>query len=464
MRASFKIKLKQIIFTLLLTPALLSACAKKNEHHSPAQSPNQATPLVKVEKQASFEQALVVANSTSLHCETQADCPAAVGLLLAADKAGGFMPDSDSVAACTAALVGEDLVLTNSHCLPSTLRLMPDLCAERVRLVFPQTAEHPEETIACAAVLGFSERETEMSPDLALLRLGRKTKRAPFSASRSGVANFTPLKSYKVNPDLKKLTGFLRAETCVSAANSYRMPIYQNLQSPAVVLGDCTALPGNSGSPLLSPSGELVALMQADLPISDNARREWKVESEGRISPLALGTSLICLAANLPEWKWNEICATVTEEDVALAPRPRIRQFLSSPELQQKAQSLLAPFTAQSKLLGWHRVEEQTKPLRRLEKLVPQCLAPSAEWVSHFSDNNNLAESAELVLEIPQLSLEIRFNRYLQPAAPVALLHASEKKLYRFSPKLAAEAGTLELASDKEKLTLPLCGQSPDPH
>lgn len=411
-----KIQNNYYLITLALA-SLLPACAKHRASPAApaaASSPNQAVSLVQVQKTSSFHQALTIVRSTSLRCENPADCPAQVALFLAADKPGGFEKSSDSVGACTAALVGEDLVLTNSHCLPSAVKLLPELCAERVRLIFPRTSGHPEETFACSQVLGFSEIPTDMSPDLALLRLAKKTTRPFLPVNRSGVAGDTPLKSYKVNPDLSTFSGILRAETCLSVANSYRMPIYRQASDPALVLGDCSAVPGNSGSPLLRQNGELVAVMQAELPISEKARREWGGVEGTEFAPLAMGTSLVCLAADLPDWQWNETCAPVSEEDVRLAPRPRIRQFLNAPALAQKIEELLAPFRSQNAQLRWERAELETKALRRQETFAPAC-----------------GNTAEIELDIPRLSLEIKFNRYLQALEPTARITETERKSFR---------------------------------
>lgn len=450
-------------FYLLALIVLLPGCAKqKPAPAAPPASPNQAAPLVKVEEVASFTDAMQVVATTSLDCE-DGSCPLQVGLFLAADKAGGFSPGSDSVAACTAVLVGEDLALTNSHCIPSAVKLLPDLCAERVRIVLPESAGYPEESLACAALLGHSERATNVSPDLALIRLERKSARPAALLRRDGMANGARLRSVKVNPDLKNLRGSVKSETCVSVASSYRMPIYTGPSSPALVLGDCTALPGNSGSPFFDSDGRVAGLMQAALPISENSRREWGEHLESKetpIAPLALGTSLLCLGAEPPAWSWNPACATVTEEDVARA-RPRIRQLLGSEGLEESTRAILAPYHAQTRLLRLERNVLETRPLRRKEGLVPACLAPAALWTADFSAPNGapLPESAEIELELPFFSLELRFNRFLQPLPAVALITGSTRAKYAFSPRRAAEEGALQLspADNGEPITLPAC-------
>ncbi|MGZ3705361.1 MAG: hypothetical protein ACXWP1_05235, partial [Bdellovibrionota bacterium] len=136
----------------------LAGCTKTPHVTTQAVQANSggADSLVQVTPMASFTLALETAAKSSLSCATPDQCPASVGMLLSADQAGGFAPHSDSLAACTAVLVADDLVLTNSHCIPSAVKLLPDLCANRVRLVLPETENFPEENLACKALLGFS--------------------------------------------------------------------------------------------------------------------------------------------------------------------------------------------------------------------------------------------------------------------------------------------------------------------
>ncbi len=437
----------------LLLPALLAlSCAReKPPSHSPT-SINQSVPLVQVEKIGSYKEAVELIRATTLECASS-ECPPSVGLFLAADKAGGFAPDSDSVAACTAVLVGEDLALTNSHCIPSAVKLLPDLCSERIRITFPATAHSAEESFACSALLGHSERATSTSPDLALLKLEKKTSRPYPALNRSGVANSTPLLSVKVNPHLKNKTGTIVSEYCVSAAGSYRMPIYRDESSPSLVMGDCTAIPGNSGSPLFDKTGNLTGLMQAALPISENSFAEWSKlleKSEESITSLALATSLICYQGTLPAWEWNTLCATVTEEDVARA-RPRIRQFLSDVGLETRTEATLKRFRDQSPLLQLERIARETRTLRRKETLAPHCMTPPSSWTTSFLDSDGkLLEQAELSLDLPEISLELRFNRFLQLTSPAAQLSGSAQKKFLFSPRAAAERGELELRSTED--------------
>jgi hypothetical protein len=388
--------MKQAAHSLLLLALL--AFAGCGRHRAPAGPERQGA--VAVEPVPSLAAAIAGIQDGTVRCGG-ADCPANVGLLLAADAAGGLDPQSDAILGCTASLVGEDLAITNSHCIPSAVKLLPDLCKERVRLTLPASGGGPEETFACAALLGVSARETATSPDLALFRLDRKTKRAPFVTARDGVAPGSTLRSLRVTPDLKHRTGTLVAEDCRAVAGSYRMPVYTDEKSAVVVAGDCKALPGNSGSPLVGEDGRLRAVLQADLPVSDAARAAWGPHADGDLAPLAMGTSLRCLAKDLPEWSWNVDCVTIEEADVAAA-RPRLRQLLETDAYRGEIDAFLAPYRAQTSLVELARREVSTSALDRREKLEPSCARGAGD----------------ISVRIPQYAISVRFNRYLQLVSP----------------------------------------------
>jgi hypothetical protein len=413
----------RILLPLLLLS--LAACSKAPEAHIEAVQANaaQAETMVKVEHTASLSAALDLADHASLTCLDPTQCPAGVGMLLAADDAGGFAPTSNSIAACTAVLVGEDLALTNSHCIPSAVKLLPDLCASRVRIAFAGNEALPAETVPCAALVGFSKRATPMSPDLALIRLVRKMGRAPFPAARTGVEPESVLRSYRVNPDLKNRAGSLVSDSCRAVAGSYRMPVYTSASSSVLVLGDCNVIPGNSGSALVSAEGALVGVVQATLPLSAASQELWGAHSSVAFAPLSMGTSLRCLKADpaLGTFGWDETCATIEDEDVASA-RPLISELAKQEPLTQEIAGLLAPFLGQSATVKLERAVLTNGSLDRRETLRPAC---------GFNE--------PVSLQIPVFNLSIRFNRYLQLAPAAATIETVAEQTFEPADSCATD-------------------------
>jgi hypothetical protein len=439
---------------LPLLALFLVSCAKQRS--GPTSSATAHT-LVAVRAMGSLDAAIAeVQNGGTVTCAAKDACPPSVGMLLAADAAGGLDPGSDSLLGCTTVLVAANLALTNSHCIPSAVKLLPDLCASRMKLILPAADGHPAESFSCQRLLGFSLRETATSPDLALLQLDHSTNRALFPLDRSGVPVGGILQSFRVTPDLKNRAGLLSASQCTPAPGSYRMPVYTSQGSSVFVTGDCGANPGNSGSPFLDGNGKLRGLLQADLPIPADALAQWLphlAPPEKAFAPLNLGTSLVCLSSDPGGgvWNWNPACTSISDDDVQDA-RPRLHDLLVTPLFLGTA--LLSPFERQTPIFNWTATPLSLHVLDGEASLSPSCLRPVVEWAGLFG--GNLPKSAELNLTVPRFSVSVQFNRYLQLTSPSIEIESTNRVMFSFSPQDAAQ-GRATISSEGKSIELVSC-------
>lgn len=402
------------LFALSLILAL-SSCAKNKEES--------ATSLVRVLHTASLTESLSVARNAQLHCADPADCPAAVGLLVSVGT------DPNVVSTCTSFLVGEDLLLTNSHCLPSAVKMLPDLCAERVSVVFTDGR-----SFRCAALLRASERPNAISPDLAVLRLEKKTGLRPLGLDRAGVEINRQYLAYKIDPG-SGASGELVAQRCLSVPGSYRFPLYKNKRDPLFLTGDCASRAGNSGAPLLDKSGRAVGIFQAELGLTQEQRDAWAphLRAGEEFSPLAIGTSLRCLKAE---------CAPTDEESLLL---PSIADFASP--------SLPAP----SALLRWEQRPTRRRSLERQEGMTPVCFKDPQEWIERYRrpGTDEYEQDASIEVALPTLLQRIVFNRYMQVSAEAKVSTTNARG--RFSPASLAEKGSSPLDLGDTLVDLPVC-------
>jgi hypothetical protein len=396
---------KHIFILLLLT---LAACSKgRNSGHTGTDS------LVRTIHTLSAEAANSLLKTTSIRCADANDCPSSVGLFAA-------QADAD-VNTCTAFLVGEDLAVTNAHCIPSAVKLMPSLCAEKIKLILPASGNFPEETFRCAKLETITNRPNDFSPDLAIIRLDRKTKRQALDLDNNGMIPENSYLAYKVNPlkhQPNKPTGELVAEKCQAIGNSYLFPLYR-AATDSVFTSSCNSIPGNSGSPLLNAEGKAAGVLQASLQASEEQTAVWLpylAAGQNSFARMALGTNLNCLNANDLSIARN--CVTNSEEDLE---RPKITEFLQSSELISETNQLLKPFLAQQENFRWERAVVTRHTLEREETLEPGCII-----------NTGGTDPAVSVAMIPTFSIRISFNRFLQPSAHAQLLKV-EKQDFRFS-------------------------------
>lgn len=432
--------LKRLPLCLLLLA--LVGCSKEKDESPPPLS------LVREIPAASLVEAESLAEAARLRCENSAECPANIGLFVATKP--------DGVLTCTAFLVEEDVVATNSHCFPNVVKQLGDLCAERVSLVLPASGGKSEATFACKEYLGSSERPNALSPDIALFRLQKKTGRAPLPLNRNGVAPAASFQAYKVNPG-PGASGTLVHQSCLAVDRSYRFPLYERASDPIFTVGDCRSVPGNSGSPLLNAQGEAVGIFQTDLTVtSESARKVWgpHLLPGEDFAPLALGTSLRCLRST----ERFDLAADCAPVDDQLLPKPRIEDLL--PSLDTKRAALLSEARAHlPKALRWEFRELKNQALVREETLIPSCFEPTGDWLGDFELIENPGRYLEEVVlpgDLPVFQSKIRFNRYMQVSAESTLLKSDDVKV-EFSPAAVAASGRSLVKAGSEEAELPLC-------
>ena len=216
--------------------------------------------------------------SVSLLGQTHAVCGARTGCLpsvgfLAAANAGG-------VGLCTAVLIGPDLVLTNSHCVPEDLKQSGASCANRVRIAFPaqDAAGIVEEVLDCDEVVSVSaigDPAFLAVPDYALLRLSHASQRRPISlGAANGVGDSELLSVHRATlTSSDRPLASIDSAVCRSVMNSAVLPSYNRPNSPILLLADCPMAVGNSGAAILDSQGKLAALLQSTL--SESMRRQF---------------------------------------------------------------------------------------------------------------------------------------------------------------------------------------------
>lgn len=401
----------------LLCALTLASCSKRR---------NEAQSLVHEIPMESISAALAMADAAKINCADSAACPENVGLFVGAS--------GSSVSTCTAFLVSADTIATNSHCIPSAVKLMPDLCAERVRVILPKSGEKMEESFACEALLGQSDRPNEISPDLALFRV-KPTGRQAINVNRGGVKPNALHTAFKMNP-AQGASGTLVAQSCLTVPDTYRFPLYRGESGSLFVTGDCPSVPGNSGAPLLNADGQAVGIFQAELQLEEEQKKQWgPYLKEGEtFAPLALGTSLRCWKGE--GWNWEETCAPVDPEEIV---RPSIRDFLGElePRLEEMAHAL------NNQIFRWKAVVTRRLLLENEYRLEPDCFEPLENWAGYYlitADPLMLEEEARLSLPLPSLRAAMRFNRYMQADAAVSLKDASPRE-FVFHPAALARDG-----------------------
>jgi hypothetical protein len=163
---------------------------------------------------------------------------------------------------CTAFLVDDKTMMTNSHCIPDELKKNKSKnCADYMGFVFRSKGE--KHTRFCKQVKYFSEiGESKNKPDYALVELDSPVLNTRgFVVNRVGVESggLSEIHSFDPKRSGGTIFGNYRKSTCVSKeksiigsfleSRSSIIPIFRN----DIEAFNCNVIPGNSGSPAVKP-------------------------------------------------------------------------------------------------------------------------------------------------------------------------------------------------------------------
>lgn len=278
--------------TLLLTlsiVAILPACAKKKESSS-----SETNTVYKIPSD-SLSSSQEMARNATVSCSGTGECSPSVGLLSIASP--------DSAGQCSASLIGDDIVVTNSHCIADDLKSTGSSCRDRLWLNFASDSSHPEydSRIGCDKVL-YSSPETgePSSPDYAYIKLQKKSNRPTLRFSRSGFSDQESYFVHKVNPIRfpGRISGSQTSAPCKAVYGSMMLESFFHSQAKVALLTECEVIKGNSGGPVLAADGTvrgvIFAYMETDRAY-DRFSKNSAITLEGRFVRMNLASNFACL-------------------------------------------------------------------------------------------------------------------------------------------------------------------------
>ncbi len=183
----------------------------------------------------------------------------------------------DWMGQCTAFLVDDQLLMTNSHCLPKSLKADGANCRANIQVFFPKTDDEPAEAAICEHVVRASKLASskgplmERTPDYALLKLNRPLKRKFFKLNRGGLEEKTKLVFYSVEPQsYSEIRGLIRTRRCTAIQRSVAAPSFIQPFADVASVVDCQFpnrspgpfVHGNSGSPGIDSTGQVRVIEQ----------------------------------------------------------------------------------------------------------------------------------------------------------------------------------------------------------
>jgi hypothetical protein len=256
------------VLVVLFTAALLSCSLKAGKLQTSVISDLNGSPLPEGPNlqviMTTAEELEPLVKEASVSCEDPNACPQAVGYLLSkvVDK------KKTAIFQCTGFLIDQDTFVTNSHCVPASIRKDGANCGEVIEILFPGINEKVKadrtrcKTVIHAAQISNHELENFQGRDYAILKLTRKIRREPFKVSRTGLPDDTKLISFAVDPISDTVpTGLLKRRECKTVQGVQFAPEYRDAFAPIAAAASCALVQGNSGSPMVDENMYLKGIL-----------------------------------------------------------------------------------------------------------------------------------------------------------------------------------------------------------
>lgn len=227
-----------------------------------------------------------VMSQQTLSCPT-GDCPDAVARLFIIN-----FDDADESANCTGTLIGEKLLLTNSHCID--MGSLEDVCDGFYAVFNTKLGGH--EVARCEEVLYRNNHHARNRQDLAnndyaLIKLDRTIRAKPVEINRAGFAPGDKVHPFVID-HISVFNSRIVKLNCTVASDSSN--------GRDNVLENCPAIQGNSGSSIFDTKGRVAGVLYAgeDTSVDETTPYATRIAAP----TISLGFSMDRILEDLDAW------------------------------------------------------------------------------------------------------------------------------------------------------------------
>lgn len=367
-------------------------------------------------------------------CEDELHCNESVAKLVVVDR--------QNVRYCTATLIGKDVLLTSSSCLPKTLRVPSLNCAANIFAIFPKTTFHNKEIVNCNKIVS-SDTNEEGDPalwnsDFAFIKLAKKVSRKTIKVSRKGMKEDIPYRFYKVDLE-NDYDASQKLEYCYPVYDTYANPFSSNRFSPLVTVRDCISETGNSGAPLIDFNEEIVGVFSGKL---DKGVGTFITNTNLMIEPMApihhvANTACVRTPRMFNTSGLNPEC----RKGISTALLDRYRdQLLNSKKIHAKNMNdIKDELETPEKYFKWKVSFLMDSKGKSYEPHFgkPRCFFDIKSWIDEFKRVGGRIRSwSTIEVDVPNFRLETKLDRKLKPISFVAD-KGSKKYKVSFNPRYA---------------------------
>lgn len=342
------------------------------------------------------------------------NCPTGLALLVGLEKGKAYR--------CSAFVLENGLVYTNSHCLPEKLSAKPGVsCRDSIGLVFNVGGQMKR--VGCETIVNSTPLESRGVQDVAVLKVNLPAGVAPFKSDLRSRYSGERVTILKVDPK-GDWNGEITREQCSLKMNTFFGEFFDGPQSPALNTLGCETMGGNSGSPILDKNGVVLGLHQASLKEKSDLGLRIAGHFRNRsFSTLGTATNLSCLCR---DFGIEQSCSSLPSSchDVGYKGSDRRRsQLIESAVIKRDADAAVKLLNNMSSGLtgairwevayGHRLLREQSENALRVNLMVaPKCISSLREFSSILEASpSELRETThQIEVEAPFCKMNFLFN------------------------------------------------------
>jgi Trypsin len=337
------------------------------------------------------------------------------------------------ISACTAELIGNDTLLTNSHCLGEG-KENPSVLCDNMTVVFAANSSGGAERAHCKKVLFKSDISAPNyeQPDFAIFQIDHELNRGYQHILRTGLGHEETVHIARINPSVKGF-GTVVASTCTIVHGTYFRPLALTDVDPIQMMKGCVINRGNSGSAVTDDSGRIKGLLYAtpllkEMRASPDPKVMAFTEKLDSFNP-AIITNSSCM--DYPFENAGPIsptCAADTKGKTVDAP---------SLDFSEAEDTLATQFRETAKAtevdfrVGYHPSARRSAIDETLT-IKPFCFKTPAQWVSAIDKSEDSNYAIKTV--VPQWLITLEVNDDIQASAVVRPLPPVSLEI-NFAPK-----------------------------
>jgi V8-like Glu-specific endopeptidase len=329
---------------------------------------------------------------------------------------------------CTWFLIDKDHAVTNSHCISKELKNKKRKikCGDYLKGVF--RGEDGDEKRSCSEILHYSKidgnRGVFKYSDYALIKLDKPVIISKyFKLSRSGIGENEGVLIDSMNHTSWEggTYSILKKHQCIVKSSNFFKKITSRGTSPVTVFKEantdnyCKTIGGNSGSPVLNQSNEVIGILHGGLGENAEEIYDEKEDTENITTDIGIITNFRCQEFNkkfMKEGMPKDCLSDSLKARKVFAPNLGVKNEISDIDKKTEEISARLPKYLRYKV-------DSTRIGNDFEiSFQPTCILPLASWsesdlsLVELSPTDPEEKNLSVSLETPRLSLKIFKDYY----------------------------------------------------